>query len=343
MSKSRLRIAAALCAFFAILGVVYILVMVRDSKKGNAAEEQFSIQTTTIDGSYSESHLAEPVIEEYSDFSSTSIYDYTNGFTTRVYSYETTATERVTARPAPTLGSPEETTKTRTSDVVPHSTAASTQATTSVPTTVASTYEYAYAGFNPQPADTSVPFNELLVNRFYILPDDFKVDLAQVTGGQYLDKRVASDYNAMVAQAAKEGISLIPVSGYRSVQTQKENFNRKINYYMGLGYNKTVATQKASEIVLMPSTSEHNAGLAMDFGTNGNYTLDENFASTEAYRWLSNHASEYGFILRYPADKTNITKVTYEPWHWRYVGKDLAPKIKASGKVLEEYYNKVNY
>ena len=138
-------------------------------------------------------------------------------------------------------------------------------------------------------------------------------------------------------EAGADGISLIPVSGYRSRERQHNNFERKIKYYTGLGYGKAEATRLASEIVLMPGTSEHNAGLAMDFGTNGNYTLDENFAKTDAFKWLSAHAADYGFILRYESDTKHITKITYEPWHWRYVGVKAAKEIKASGVTLEEY------
>lgn len=199
-------------------------------------------------------------------------------------------------------------------------------------------YEYAYAGFNPSVAViNSEKWNLLLVNQDYILPEDYTVKTASVTGGSQLDYRVAPHYNEMVAAAEKDGISLIPVSGYRTISRQRNNFERKINYYAGLGYSKAEATRLASQIVLMPGTSEHNAGLAMDFGTNGNYTLDENFANTEAFRWLSENAADYGFIMRYPEDKQSITKVTYEPWHWRYVGKNAAKEIKASGVTLEEY------
>lgn len=202
-----------------------------------------------------------------------------------------------------------------------------------------SDYEYAYAGFNPSVAVVSEEnWNLLLVNRNYILPDGFTVQTTPVKGGgQSLDYRVAPHYNDMVSAAEADGISLIPVSGYRSVERQRTNFERKINYYKGLGYSKAEATRLASEIVLMPSTSEHNAGLAMDFGTNGNYTLDENFAKTDAFRWLSENAADYGFILRYPEDAQDITMVTYEPWHWRYVGVDAAKEIKAQGVTLEEY------
>lgn len=202
-----------------------------------------------------------------------------------------------------------------------------------------SDYEYAYAGFNPSTAViNSEKWYLLLVNRNYILPEDFTVKTTAVKGGgQSLDYRVTPHYDKMVAAAEADGISLIPVSGYRSVERQRTNFERKIKLYMDKGYSKAEATRLASEIVLMPSTSEHNAGLAMDFGTNGNYTLDENFAKTEAFEWLSKNAADYGFILRYPEDAQDITMVTYEPWHWRYVGVENAKKIKASGLTLEEY------
>ena len=213
------------------------------------------------------------------------------------------------------------------------------ETTTSKEEETVSDYEYAYAGFNPATAVISEEkWNLLLVNRNYILPDDFTVKTSTVKGGgQSLDYRVVPYYNQMVTAAEADGISLIPVSGYRSVERQRTNFERKINLYMNQGYSKVEATLLASEIVLMPATSEHNAGLAMDFGTNGNYTLDENFAKTDAFRWLSENAADYGFILRYEEHTQDITKITYEPWHWRYVGVEAAKEIKASGVTLEEY------
>ena len=202
-----------------------------------------------------------------------------------------------------------------------------------------SEYEYAYAGFNPSVAVVDgEKWNLLLVNQKYILPEDYTVQTAEVKGGsQSLDHRVVPHYNKMVEAAEADGIDLIPVSGYRSLSRQKNNFNRKIDYYSSLGYSKAEATRLAAKIVLMPGTSEHNAGLAMDFGTNGNYTLDENFAKTDAFKWLSEHAADYGFILRYEEDTQDITMITYEPWHWRYVGVEAAQEIKAQGVTLEEY------
>ncbi|MBR4050136.1 MAG: M15 family metallopeptidase [Clostridia bacterium] len=213
------------------------------------------------------------------------------------------------------------------------------ETTTKEPETMGGEYEYAYAGFNPSVAVVdNEKWNLLLVNQKYILPTDYTVQTAEIKGGgQSLDHRVVPHYNKMVAAAEADGISLIPVSGYRSLSRQKTNFTRKIDYYSSLGYSKAEATRLAAKIVLMPGTSEHNAGLAMDFGTNGNYTLDENFANTDAFRWLSENAADYGFILRYEEDTQDITMVTYEPWHWRYVGVDVAKEIKAQGVTLEEY------
>ena len=213
------------------------------------------------------------------------------------------------------------------------------ETTTREPETMGGEYEYAYAGFNPSVAVVDGErWNLLLVNQKYILPEDYTVQTAEVKGGgQSLDHRVVPHYNEMIAAAEADGIDLIPVSGYRSLSRQKSNFTRKIDYYSSLGYSKAEATRLAAKIVLMPGTSEHNAGLAMDFGTNGNYTLDENFANTDAFRWLSENAADYGFILRYEEDTQDITMITYEPWHWRYVGVEAAKEIKAQGVTLEEY------
>lgn len=211
--------------------------------------------------------------------------------------------------------------------------------TTAQPVTMGNNYEYAYAGFNPSVAVVdSEKWNLLLVNQAYILPDGFTVKTAEVSGSsQTMDYRVVPHYNDMVAAAKADGISLIPISGYRTVERQKGNFERKIDYYETLGYSKAQATQLASKIILMPGTSEHNAGLAMDFGTDGNTSLTETFANTDAFKWLSENAADYGFILRYEKETQDITKVTYEPWHWRYVGVDAAKEIVAQGVTLEEY------
>ncbi len=199
------------------------------------------------------------------------------------------------------------------------------------------TYEYAYAGFNPHIADTDIEkWWLLLVNRENILPDGYSVKLAEAAPGTgvNLDSRVAPHYAEMYKAAKEDGITLTPLSGYRRISTQRKNFENKISYYQNQGYSKAEATQLAAKIILPPGTSEHNAGLAMDI-----CSLDVSFENSNEFVWLEANASEYGFILRYSKDKTDVTKITYEPWHWRYVGVTDAKKIKALGVCLEEYLN----
>ena len=211
------------------------------------------------------------------------------------------------------------------------------QQTTAAP--VQSTYAYSYAGYNPKMADLSGDWRLWLVNRDYILPDGYTPTLAySVTGdssSKQLDYRVAPYYNEMYLAAKADGITLTTLSGYRSYNKQKTNFENKINTYLNQGYDKIKATQEAATIILPPGTSEHNAGLAMDI-----CSLYESFENSNEYKWLDEHAQDYGFILRYPKDKQNITKIIYEPWHWRYVGAENAKAIKASGKCLEEWLGK---
>lgn len=203
-----------------------------------------------------------------------------------------------------------------------------------------SEYAYAYAGFSPKLAEINEDkWYLMLVNRDYILPDDYTVKTAKtvidVYGGYdrgYLDYRVAPHFIEMYNAALEDGLKLSPLSGYRSVARQKNNFENLIRDYMNKGYSKAQATVLASEIILPPSTSEHNAGLAMDI-----LSLEVSFENSDEFAWLQEHAADYGFILRYPKDKQDITKITYEPWHWRYVGVKAAKEMEASGECLEEY------
>lgn len=207
-------------------------------------------------------------------------------------------------------------------------------------TTSSSSYAYAYAGFSPKVTKIDEDKWYLtLVNRDYILPEDYTVKTAQTVIDIYgaydhglLDYRVAPHYIAMYNAALEDGIKLSPLSGYRSIAHQKRNFEARINLYMNQGYSKKQATVMASEIILPPQTSEHNAGLCMDI-----LSIYESFENTKEYAWLCEHAADYGFILRYPKDKQDITNITFEPWHWRYVGVEDAKKMKALNQCLEEY------
>lgn len=198
-------------------------------------------------------------------------------------------------------------------------------------------YAYAYAGFEPYYVNMDIDdWKLLLVNRDYILPDGYEPTLAPCITDDpdslKLDYRVAPHYNEMYLAALKDGIELTPVSGYRSVERQTNNFERKIQKYIDEGYSKIEATQMAATIILPPGTSEHNAGFAMDI-----CSLYQNFENSNEFKWLSENAADYGFILRYPEDKQDITEIIYEPWHWRYVGVESAKEMKASGQCLEEY------
>lgn len=202
----------------------------------------------------------------------------------------------------------------------------------------AANWDYSYAIETPKVADTSVEWNLLLVNRDYILPENYinSVDLVYVSGSdERLDSRAAKHYEDMFNAAAADGLYLTPCSGYRSVELQKRNFQNRIDMYIGQGMSQADATVEASKVILPPGTSEHNAGLAMDI-----ICVLDSFENTNEYAWLCENAQDYGFILRYPKDKQDITKIVFEPWHWRYVGTEAAKAMKKSGQCLEEYLGK---
>ena len=197
-------------------------------------------------------------------------------------------------------------------------------------------YPYAYAGFTPQITDVNADLSRFIVNGKYSLPANYKPTLAEAVKGSgvYLDYRVAPYYQQMYDAAKADGITLTPISGYRSYERQKNNFENRIKENMNAGMDKTEATKVAATVIMVPGSSEHNAGLAMDI-----CSLAQSFENYAEYEWLDQHAAEYGFILRYPKDEKSreITGVIYEPWHYRYVGVDVAKEIKARGITLEEY------
>ena len=164
---------------------------------------------------------------------------------------------------------------------------------------------------------------------------DSIVQLSYVAGSsEQMDTRAAYWYNNMYDAARSAGIYLTPVSGYRSYSSQLALFNEFVNDYISSGYSGYEAERRASARRMPAGSSEHNIGICMDIIT---ASSSANFQNTAAYRWLSANAADYGFILRYPADKESITGVQFEPWHWRFVGVKNARAIRDSGKCLEEY------
>ena len=181
----------------------------------------------------------------------------------------------------------------------------------------------------------------VMVNKSWKLPDSYRpADLVRpkvsfVFGNQQLEKALLREAAAralenMFAQAKKEGITLLAASGYRSYETQSVLFDNEVKQY---GY------EKASQAVAYPGTSEHQTGLAMDItAASVNYILSEEFGEKPEGKWLANNAHKFGFILRYPLGKESITGYQYEPWHFRYVGPEMAAEVFESKLTLEEYF-----
>ncbi|MCR4808191.1 MAG: M15 family metallopeptidase [Lachnospiraceae bacterium] len=181
----------------------------------------------------------------------------------------------------------------------------------------------------------------ILVNKQNPIPDDYEAVMVPVSGGITIREEVAGPLMEMFEAAAKEGVTLTVCSGYRSHEHQQNLFDRKIRNYTGSGLSYLDAFRIGSYSVIIPGTSEHELGMAADIVTPGYSTLNEGFANTEAGRWLKNNAFKYGFILRYPKGKEYITGITYEPWHFRYVGKEAAIDIKNADITLEEYIDEL--
>ncbi len=178
----------------------------------------------------------------------------------------------------------------------------------------------------------------MLINKENPVPLDYRPCLEEIGGGYMLEKCAAYAMKAMICCAAKEGINLRVFSAYRSVSYQRGLFNQDVDRYMLMGMSYNDAVKKTSLSIAYPGESEHNAGLAADitsFQWVGEIT--EDFENTPEFNWLFNNAHCFGYILRYPKNKTNITGITYEPWHYRYVGKKHACCIKKMNITLEEY------
>lgn len=171
----------------------------------------------------------------------------------------------------------------------------------------------------------------VLVGPDHPLPSWYQPDLTEVSGVK-MDKSVVQPFTAMRTDASANNISLWISSAYRDDALQSSLFEREVEEYTKTCPTYSDAVSAAEKSVAKPGCSEHATGLAVDL--NG---VEDNFDTTPASLWLQNHAQDYGFILRYPKDKQDITKIKYEPWHYRYVGVEAAKAMKQSGQCLEEY------
>ena len=171
----------------------------------------------------------------------------------------------------------------------------------------------------------------ILVNSDYSVPDDFEVDLITLSNGEQIDREAYEYLQDMFDDMRAEGYYPLVVSGYRSEEEQEEIFESRYASYRQDGYSKKEAKSLTESWVAEPGTSEHQLGLAADINP------DREKSSDEVYEWLEDNSYKYGFIKRYPADKTEITGISNEPWHYRFVGEEAAEEMYKMNLCLEEY------
>lgn len=175
-------------------------------------------------------------------------------------------------------------------------------------------------------------WNLILVNSEYTVPDDWEIELVQLSNGQSVDSRIYPELQQMFDDMRAEGIYPEVSSGYRTAEYQQMLMDQKIEAYMYEGYAEEAAEAEAKMWVAEVGHSEHQTGLAVDICSDGVNSVDQ-----DVYSWLAANAYKYGFIYRYPESKIDITGINCEPWHYRYVGTDIAEIIYGQGICLEEY------
>ena len=191
----------------------------------------------------------------------------------------------------------------------------------------------------PSPAPPAKDsWNLILVNFENPLPDSFTVPgLTQLRSGQAVDSRIYPALQQMMDDARAAGLQPVICSSYRSRDTQTQLYETEIQNWLDRGYGQEDAEAQAAMWVARPDTSEHQTGLAVDIVDLSYQLLNEGQENTPVQQWLMAHCAEYGFILRYPTDKSALTGVGYEPWHYRYVGAEAAQEIMEGGLCLEGY------
>lgn len=191
------------------------------------------------------------------------------------------------------------------------------------------------------PADASTDdWNLILVNNENPIPEGYEVNLADI-GGEQVDERIVSNWYRWQEAAANNGFNVFVASGYRDVELQETNYNNTYQSYISEGYSEEEATRLTEEYLTRPGHSEHHTGLAIDlldseWAASGRGLVTE-FETQESQQWLVETMADFGFILRYPEGKEEITGIQYEPWHFRFVGEENAQFMNEYDLVLEEY------
>ncbi len=183
----------------------------------------------------------------------------------------------------------------------------------------------------------------VLINKQHPISDDYEFKLGRLsieTSSIQLDDRILEDLLLMMQAAKKDGLNLVIRSPYRTSDRQESNFNDRIRSYMRQGLSYMEAYKVTSQVITVPGCSEHEVGLALDITSESYLPLKQGFADTKEGKWLADHGHEYGFVLRYPKGKEYITSIEYEPWHFRYVGREAAAIMKKESLCLEEFWDK---
>lgn len=198
--------------------------------------------------------------------------------------------------------------------------------------TVNSIFQTAHIPEAAVPVETETPWNLILVNRDHPIPEGWEVDPVELESGQTVDARIYEPLMQMFEAARSINLDRLPnvESGYRSAEKQQCLYDQKLSDFLKGGYSESEAKALTEKWVSVPGTSEHQLGIAVDISGE----------VYEIYSWLQENSWRYGFILRYPPDKTSITGVSGEEWHYRYVGVEAATKMHETGLCLEEYLEK---
>ena len=180
----------------------------------------------------------------------------------------------------------------------------------------------------------------VLVNKNHPIAEDYTFTLGTISGSMKCDERIIPDLYRMIEAAFDDGVNLVICSPYRDDSRQQMLFERKVNKYMAQGMSYMDAYKVAAQAVTIPGSSEHQIGLALDIVSDNYWSLNAGFGDTAAGKWLADHSYEYGFVIRYPEGKEDITGIEYEPWHLRYVGKNAAKVLVEESITLEEFWEK---
>ncbi len=185
---------------------------------------------------------------------------------------------------------------------------------------------------------TSAGKHTIMVNPWNTVPEDYERDLVKVEGWHEIQAEAAEEFEQMITDCKRAGHGVYINCIYRSNATQQFLYYRKVNYYRSQGNDYTQACTLAGRSIAVPGTSEHELGLAADIVDSAYQRLDWNQANMPTQKWLMENSWKYGFTLRYPDGKSEVTGIIYEPWHYRYVGKELAKELYELDLCMEEYF-----